>query len=210
MLEAELVPAEEKDSRWLMVVLHGLGDSMEGYRWLPETLGLSWLNYLLVNAPDPYFGGHSWYDFSGDPDQGVRRSRALLTELLDHWHDRGYAPNRTLLFGFSQGCLMTLDVGLRYPPGLAGLVGISGYVHRPDELMSELAPGARQLPILITHGTLDPLIPFQPVRAQFADLRARGLRIEWHAFVKAHTIEGESELKRIRDFVRARHVGEMS
>ena len=36
-----------------MIVLHGLGDSMEGYRWLPEALQLPWLNYLLVNAPDP-------------------------------------------------------------------------------------------------------------------------------------------------------------
>ena len=35
MLTHELIPAADKDSKWLMVVLHGLGDSMEGYRWLP-------------------------------------------------------------------------------------------------------------------------------------------------------------------------------
>ena len=89
MLETDLVPAQEKDSRRLMVVLHGLGDSMEGYRWLPPALGLPWLNYLLVNAPDPYFGGYSWYDFSGDAGTGVERSRALLFELLDEWRIEG-------------------------------------------------------------------------------------------------------------------------
>ena len=57
MLVTELVPAREPDSRRLMVVLHGLGDSMDGYRWMPQELDLPWLNYLLVNAPDDYYGG---------------------------------------------------------------------------------------------------------------------------------------------------------
>ena len=61
-LDTDLVPAVKPGSQRLMVVLHGLGDSMEGYRWLPEMLGLPWLNYLLVNAPDAYYGGHSWFD----------------------------------------------------------------------------------------------------------------------------------------------------
>jgi len=73
-LTTELVPAPDKNSRRLMIVLHGLGDSMEGFRWLPSALGLPWLNYLLVNAPDPYFGGWAWYDFAGDPRPGITRS----------------------------------------------------------------------------------------------------------------------------------------
>jgi phospholipase/carboxylesterase len=201
MLDAELAPAEVRDSRRLMVVLHGLGDSMDGYRWVPEVMGFPWLNVLLVNAPDLYFGGYSWYDFSGDAESGIRRSRRLLTELLDHWRGRGYPPEQTLLFGFSQGCLMTLDVGLRHAHRLAGLVGVSGYVHRLEELLGALGPGARELPILVTHGTLDPLVPFEPARAQYRQLMAAGLRIEWHEFTKAHTIEGERELTLIRTFV---------
>ena len=66
-----------------MVLLHGLGDSMEGYRWLPNALDVPWLNYLLVNAPDDYQGGFSWYDIYDNPDPGVKRSRALLEDLLD-------------------------------------------------------------------------------------------------------------------------------
>src|SRR5271170_1565561 len=42
MLHTELIPAAEKSSR-LMVMLHGLGDSIEGYRWMPETIGFPWL-----------------------------------------------------------------------------------------------------------------------------------------------------------------------
>ncbi|MGD0615867.1 MAG: serine esterase, partial [Verrucomicrobiota bacterium] len=82
MLEHKLIPAQEKDSRHLWIMLHGLGDSLEGYRWLPEAMGLPWMNYLLVNAPDEYFGGYSWFDFEGDIVPGVERSRRLLFELL--------------------------------------------------------------------------------------------------------------------------------
>ena len=66
MLHSELIPAVEPGSKHLLVMLHGLGDSIEGYRWLPEALRLPWLNYLLVNAPDDYYGGYSWFDIEGD------------------------------------------------------------------------------------------------------------------------------------------------
>src|SRR2546425_8478724 len=204
MLDTELVPAVETNSRRLMVVLHGLGDSIEGYRWLPPALGLSWLNYLLVSAPDRYFGGFAWYDFSGDAGTGVERSRALLFELLDAQRKRGWPTEQTVLFGFSQGSLMTFELGLRYPHRFAGLVGISGYVHEPEQLIREMSPVALQQRFLITHGTEDPLIPFGPAREQVNLLKAEGLSIQWHEFVKAHTIAGEEELAVIREFVRAR------
>jgi phospholipase/carboxylesterase len=188
-----------------MVVLHGLGDSMEGYRWLPSTLNLPWLNYLLVNAPDSYFGGYSWYDFAADAAPGVVRSRALLFDLLDEQKSRGFPVDQTILFGFSQGCLMTIDVGLRYPERFAGLIGISGCVHEPERLLQEMSAVARQQRLLITHGTNDPLIPFGVVREQINRLKAEGLHITWHEFPKAHTIAGEHELGIIRDFIRIRY-----
>ena len=140
-LKTEFVPAQEKSSR-LLVMLHGLGDSIDGYRWLPEALGLSWLNYLLVNAPDPYYGGFSWFDFAGDVVPGVTRSRERLTALLDEKREGGYPAEQTLLGGFSQGCLMSIETGLRYPHVLAGIIGISGYIASPELLVSELSPVA--------------------------------------------------------------------
>ena len=113
MLVTDFIPAEEKGSRRLMVLLHGLGDSMEGYRWMPETLQLPWMNYLLVNAPDGYYGGFSWYDFASNPAPGIKRSRELLFQMLDGLREKGFPTSETILFGFSQGCLMTLEVGLR-------------------------------------------------------------------------------------------------
>jgi phospholipase/carboxylesterase len=198
LLTTDLVRAREKSTR-LMVVLHGLGDSMEGYRDVPNWLRIPWLNYLLVNAPDPYYTGYSWYDFAGDPGPGVARSRQLLTAVLDAQREM-FPSEQTIVFGFSQGCLMTLETGLRYPQRLAGLIGVSGYVHDEKALLSELSPSVREVPVLWTHGFRDPLIPHASVKKQMESLKEAGLKIDWRDFQKEHTFHPQ-EIEVIRDFI---------
>lgn len=203
MLKTHFIPAEEKGSLRLMLMLHGLGDSIAGYVWLPSAMQLPWLNYLLVNAPDEYFDGYSWYDFQGDMAPDVRRSAKLLAEVLDAQRTGRFPSEQTILGGFSQGGLMAIEVGLRYPHRLAGIVSLSGHVCEPEKLVQELSPVALQQRLLVTHGTLDPLIPFAVVRKQIKVLKAAGLHIEWHELAKAHTIQGEEEMEIVRNFVRA-------
>lgn len=202
MLDTEFIAAADPKSRRLMVVLHGLGDSSVGYQWLPSALGLPEMNYLLVNAPDEYYGGYSWYDIMGDAAPGIERSRKRLLAVLERQREEGFPTGQTVMFGFSQGCLMTLETGLRYPHVFGGLIGISGYVHDPDKLIRELSEAARQQRVLMTHGTLDPLIPFVATQQQVKRLQAEGLHIEWHELPKEHTI-AEPELELIRNFVTA-------
>ncbi len=201
MLETELIPAKEPIEPRLMIVLHGLGDSMEGYRWLPQAMRLPWLSYLLVNAPDCYCTGFAWYDLDDESGAGIERSRKLLFELLDQTRSRGFPAEKMVVFGFSQGCLMTIETGARYPHRLAGLVGISGYVFEPEQLVKQLAPQALEQRFLLTHGTQDPLIQIGRVRPQIEILRKAGLKLDWREFAKAHTIAGESEVNVVRDFV---------
>lgn len=203
MLHTELIPAGSRDSKWLLIALHGLGDSMDGYRWLPRVLQLPALNTLLVNAPDPYFGGFAWYDFAGDSAPGIARSRQFLTRLLDEQREKGFPPEKTFLFGFSQGCLMTIDTALRYPLRLAGCIGVSGYVWQPETLLQQLSPVAREQQFLLTHGTEDALIRVEQVRPQIESLRGAGVQIEWREFYKDHTII-EPELELIRAFIARR------
>jgi phospholipase/carboxylesterase len=201
MLKGEFISAQEKNTKRLMIWLHGLGDSVEGYRWLPEAMRLPWLNYLLVNAPDKYYEGYSWFDYPDNMGPGILRSRKLLFQLLDEWRAKGF--EEITLGGFSQGGLMTLDAGLRYPHRLAGLVDISGWAYEIEGLLKELTPVAREQRLLISHGPYDALIPFKPVKEQAEMLKGAGLKVEWHEFPKAHTIYGEDELSAIREFVRA-------
>ncbi len=203
MLHAQFVPAAAKNSRRLFVVLHGLGDSLAGWRWLPDALQLPDLNYLLVNAPDEYYGGYSWFDYPGDIAPGIHRSRKLLFELLDDLRAKGFPADQITLGGFSQGCLMTLETGLRYPHRLAGIVGLSGWVFEIEQLICDLTPVAKSQRLLVTHGHFDPLLPFAAARAQIQQLQAAGLNITWREYPKEHSIHGEEEISAIRDFVRA-------
>ncbi len=201
-MTTEFISAAEKNSRRLMIMLHGLGDSIEGYRWWPEAMNLPRMNYLLVNAPDEYYGGYSWFDID-DQTPGILRSRKLLFDLLDDLRAKNFPAEQITLGGFSQGCLMTMDVGLRYPHRLAGLVGISGWVFELEKTVRELLPVARQQRVLMTHGKDDPLVPIDRVRPQIPQLKAAGINVDWREFPKVHTIHGEIELAIIRDFVRA-------
>jgi phospholipase/carboxylesterase len=204
MLDTEFIAATQGTSRRLMIVLHGLGDSVEGYRWWPEAMQLPWLNYLLVNAPDPYYGGFAWYDLE-EPARGIERSRLLLFQLLDQLAGKDFPAEKILFSGFSQGCLMAIEIGARHCHHLAGIVGISGYVYEPERLVKELAREAAGQRFLLTHGTQDPLIPIAQVRPQIDVLRRAGLQIEWREFVKGHTIAGEAEMSVVREFVRKRY-----
>jgi len=201
-LESRFFPAEQASGR-LMVVLHGLGDSMAGFYWMPQMLRLPWLNYLLVNAPHPYVIGYAWYDIE-DPAPGVLEGRGLLRRLFAELAAQGWASTDTVLFGFSQGCLMSLDFALRYQEPLAGIVGVSGYAFGLERLPAELAPRAREQAWLVTHGTYDELLPVARTHAQMEQLRALGIPVEWHEFPKAHTIDPDRELPLIRAWIAAR------
>jgi phospholipase/carboxylesterase len=184
------------DSKRLVIVLHGLGDSSQGFLWLQEALDIDGFNYLLLNAPDRYYTGFSWYDIE-NPRDGVERSRKVLGEVLDQTEREGYPADQTFLFGFSQGCLMTLEFGSRYKSALAGYVGISGYCLSPDAILKEMNPAANNGHWLVTHGTEDELLPAQITRSQIKKLTDGGFAIDYREFKKSHTVVPE-ELREIQ------------
>ena len=141
------------------------------------------------------------------PNPGVKRSRSMLCDLLDDHGANGFASDRTFLFGFSQGCLMIVDVALRYPKLFAGCVGVSGYVYQPEQALRERSSVAAEQRFLVTHGTLDPLIPIEKSRTGFETLKAGGIQIDWHEFAKEHTIAGMEEVNLIRSFVERCKIG---
>lgn len=191
-------PADGGPER-VMIVLHGLGDSLHGFSFLPQALNLPGFSYLILNAPDAYYGGYSWYDYGADPRPGIERSRDLLLDLIEELKAQGVAPSDLFFFGFSQGCLMAVDVALRAPDVLGGVCGASGYVGLPEEYPEHLSPAAKSQRILITHGTGDTMVPFEPAMRQFKALSGMGVNLEMKVYDKPHTILPE-ELADIRSW----------
>ena len=191
-------------SKRLMIVLHGRGDSAEGFRWLQDEMEIDSLNFLILTAPDPYYQGFSWYDMAPNQLPGIVRSRKLLEQVFTATQTSGYGPEQTFLLGFSQGCLMTLEFGARYKHRLAGYIGISGYCYDPEALLREMSPEVNRGDWLITHGNDDDLLPAETTRAQIETLQSGGFKIDYREYAKTHTIDPERELPEIREWVQDR------
>ena len=185
--------APEVPSGQLVVVLHGRGDSSQGFHWMPGTLALPGVSWLLANAPDPWYGGYSWYGMPPDHREGIDRSRLLLDHLFDELAAQGYPPEKIVLFGFSQGCLLTLEWGGRTERALAGCIGISGYCPEAAGLAEELSPVAKDRPWLVTHGRQDEVLPYKATSEQVQVLKAAGLPLDFRTYDKTHTIGPDLE-----------------
>ena len=199
------VVANGTPTRWIMV-LHGLGDSKEGWKPVADYLGLADTGWIFVQAPDCYHDGWSWFDLRlPDPLPDltlVRRSRELVRALLVHLETtRGIRCEDLTLMGFSQGALMTMAVGLTHARPFAGLIGISGWVAEMESYPSAFGAAADRQRILLTHGTADQVIPIEITRPQAARLQGLGLDVTWREYGKAHGLDTVLEIPAIRAFI---------
>ncbi|MFW5750698.1 MAG: alpha/beta hydrolase [Planctomycetota bacterium] len=216
MLNHAVVPATAATSHWCMV-LHGLGDSMQGWMPVASDLAIDHLGYIFVDAPDPYHGGYSWFPVPGlsddvstpeDMHAGIARSRGLLCELIAAVCQRlGISCQRLFLLGFSQGCLMTMDTGLRHDQRFAGLVGISGWLSLQAGIDAALGPAARKQDVLWTHGNEDQLLPLSNTQRVVERLQQAGVDIDWRVYPKEHTLDPHAELPDLRRWLAERVAG---
>ena len=188
------------------LVLHGLGDSRHGWKEAVPLIAPPGAGWIFVQAPDPHGPGWSWFDIewaSHRPDPaGVARSRSALIELLVHLEaTRGIRPEDLRLVGFSQGCLMAMELALTYDRRFAGVAAISGWIHELNRFPSAFTAVSREQRILMTHGRWDDVLPIAATRPQAATLRGLGLRLEWREYDKDHGLDPEHEVVDLRRFL---------
>jgi phospholipase/carboxylesterase len=177
-------PAAGGKPRRLVLLLHGLGadgNDLIGLApyWAPL---LPDAEFLSPNAPfpcdfAPY--GYQWYSVQDrSPEMqlaGVRAAAPILDAFIDETlAARGLAARDLALVGFSQGTVMSLFVGLRRPQPVAGILGFSGRLVAPERLAAELRS---RPPVLLVHGTEDPMIPHAEMAAAESALAAAGVRV---------------------------------
>jgi phospholipase/carboxylesterase len=178
-------PASGGKPRRLVILLHGLGadgNDLIGLapywaRLLPEA------EFLSPNAPfpcdiAPY--GYQWFSSQDRSPEavlgGVRAAAPILDAFIDEaLEERGLDSRELALVGFSQGTMMSLFVGLRRAAPIAGIVGFSGRLLAPELLAGELRS---RPPILLVHGTEDPLVPYGSLAAAESTLKAAGVPVE--------------------------------
>ena len=188
-------------SKKLMIILHGRGDSSEGFTGLPEFLDMDEMNYLLLDAPFEYFTGFSWYQLPPEQLPGIEYSSKLLTEILDELFEEKFNAQESFLFGFSQGSLLTFEFGARYHKVLAGYIAVSGYIYDANTLLEDMNKEVNKSNWLCTHGTYDNVLPYQTSKEQVEILQDGGFDIEFKSYEKDHSIDRD-ELKMISEWMK--------
>lgn len=200
LFKFKFIPAQ-KHSDKLMIVLHGKGDSMRPFRYFDDEMNVPEMNYLLLNAPKKFLDGYSWY---GDPPyerEGVLKIREKMIQLLVELEMQGWQSENIFLFGFSQGCLISADVGLNYPKRLGGIVGVSGYFHFYPRWRQQISKNVLKTPWVFTHGRQDDLLKIEETKHGVEKLRDVGFEVDWIELDKEHVLT-EEEMPLIRKWVR--------
>jgi phospholipase/carboxylesterase len=197
-----------KPSR-LVILLHGLGADGNDLIGLAPYWArlLPGAEFLSPNAPfpcDTAAYGYQWFSSQDRSPEavlgGVRAAAPILDAFIDEaLEERGLGSRELGLVGFSQGTMMSLFVGLRRVEPVAGIVGFSGRLLAPELLASELRS---RPPILLVHGTDDPLVPYSSLAAAETALKAAGVPVETATSVGiGHSIDDQG-LRRGGQFLR--------
>jgi phospholipase/carboxylesterase len=211
-IEIETAPNPEIAIVWL----HGLG--ADGNDFVPlvrelDLAGLPGIRFVFPHAntmPVTINGGYvmrSWYDIVAtdltrrEDEGGLRASQLQVEALIAREKARGIPASRIIVAGFSQGCAMTLQTGLRHPEKLAGMLCLSGYLPLAGVAGADPPPASLGTPIFMAHGVQDPVVPFARAEESRKVVEALGYQVEWHAYPMQHTLCLE-ELQDIAKWIR--------
>ncbi|MEL6168109.1 MAG: dienelactone hydrolase family protein [Pseudomonadota bacterium] len=176
-------------ARSLVIFLHGYGADGSDLLGLADPLAPHMQDTVFVAPDAPERSAMNpmgfqwfpipWIDGSSETEAGISMARSA--DLLDAWLDaamdaEGVPASRTILFGFSQGTMMSLHVGPRRAEPLAGIVGFSGRLMVPDRLDETVS----KPPILLVHGDADDVVSFDSMGAAEAALTGAGFDVASH------------------------------
>jgi len=199
-----------------VIWLHGLGaDGHDFEPIIPELRldpGLN-IRFVFPHAPmmpvtiNQGFVMRAWYDIrtadiADEPDEkGIRASAELVSDMVDAEIAGGIASERIVLAGFSQGGVVVLQAGLRYPQQLAGILALSTYLPLEDSLESEKAKANANIPILMAHGSADPVIPVVLAHNSHQKLKQAGYPVEWHEYKGMPHSVSEQEIFHVAEWL---------
>ncbi len=167
---------------------------------LPESLPLRFIFPQAPMRPITINNGHvmpGWYDISMQdierkPDEaGVRASQVAIDELIARELTRGIASDKIILAGFSQGGAIALQTGLRSKHELGGIMALSTYLTLGDSLAKEKTLINANIPILMAHGTQDPIVPLTLAKSSRDALTQQHYQVEWREYPMQHSVCGD-------------------
>jgi len=199
-----------------VIWLHGLGADGHDFEPIVPELQLDEfadIRFVFPHAPVrpvTINGGipmRAWYDVmsldrSGPQDEaGIRDSADALEQLIQREHERGVRYDRIVVAGFSQGGAIAMHTAMRFAEKLAGLMALSTWMPLEAtidrEFMQSPESQPRDLPIMMAHGSFDPMLPIAAGQHARDIMQKAGFDVQWHDYPMAHAVCAE-EIAEIR------------
>lgn len=182
---ASLQPKSGGAPKQIVLLLHGYGSNGADLislapHWqqgLPDAL------FLAPDAPQATgSGGYQWWPLHGFSPAALAAGATQAAPAINAFIDRklaqyGLTDADLAIIGFSQGTMMALHIGLQRAAAPAAIIGYSGMLVGAHELAHAKIV---KPPVLLVHGSADPVVPVAALHAAEADLAKLGIAAETH------------------------------
>ena len=203
----EILPTVEKhapsgkDIKASVIWLHGLGADGNDFAPIVSQLDLSLdfaIRFVFPHAPaipvtiNSGVAMPAWYDIKQmDVDRHVDveqlcKSAKCVHDLIDKEITRGIPSNKIIVAGFSQGGAVSFEAALTYPKPLAGIMALSTYFATANTI--QINPIHRSIPIMLCHGSQDPVVPESRGKQSLSLLEGLGFEVGYFSYSMEHAV----------------------
>ena len=159
-------PENNTNIKNAIILLHGYGGDGKDI----SMLTLNWKRFLkntIFLCPDAHElckinpSGFQWFDLNTENERHIliesKKAENKLKQFIEEIKLEYKLKNSQIcISGFSQGCMMSINVGLTSNESFNCIVGFSGKIIDKDDLSSRIKTKTN---ILMLHGDLDPIVP---------------------------------------------------
>jgi phospholipase/carboxylesterase len=194
------LPANGGRGAPVVFLLHGMGSNEQD---LMSMAGALPDKYAVVSLRAPYElepGSYEWYQGTvvdgiqdGDVAQLDASAQSIEQFVTQMVRRNGFDWKHVYLVGFSQGAVMSYEVGLTYPRTFRGIGILSGDLYPSLKARLQPSPPLGQLRVFISHGDADQRIPPELAADSVTTLRRLGMRPEFHLYPgMGHEIDSDA------------------
>ena len=197
-----VLPLSKNKPRQAIILCHGYGGdgkdisalAIHWQRFLPEAI------FLCPNAPETCAvnpQGYQWFDLTSEKDEIILEKSLVAEEKLNIFLDQVFdnfqlEPTNLALVGFSQGCMMSIQVGLKKKEQINCLVGYSGKIINQQHLSDNINSKPK---IFLMHGAKDTIVSPTHLLEAKEYLNNQGIKIKTKLFKNCEhgiPVEGSS------------------
>ena len=184
-----LEPLSEKKPKSAVILCHGYGGdgkdiSILANYWrahLPDTI------FICPDAPEKCAAsptGFQWFDLMDQaPEQVLSKSLVAenkLNKLIDEVKDKNnLLADQIVIGGFSQGCMISLQAGIKRKDTINSIVGYSGRIIDAAHLGKNIVSMPN---IILMHGDIDQIVPVNSFLEAKDFFNKNNYKIESHIF----------------------------